>query len=146
MDSQLVIRNRIKLSLKGAQTIIDGTIAEANKIHVPQNIAVTDECGELLAFVRMDNARIGSLDIAVTKARSAATRQRATGEESDGDALRGVRLAVAAKMNVTQIPGGLPIIVDGQVIGGVGVSSGTSQEDLQCAQAGLALFAKSLKP
>jgi uncharacterized protein GlcG (DUF336 family) len=105
---------------------------------VPECIAVVDPAGELLAFTRMDGARPGSIEIALTKARSAARRRRATADEAGGDVLSGVRMALAAQMNVTGIGGGLPIVVDGQTIGAVGVSSGTVDEDVAVAQAGIA--------
>jgi uncharacterized protein GlcG (DUF336 family) len=105
---------------------------------VPECIAVVDASGELLAFSRMDGARPGSIEIALTKARSAARRRRPTAEEAGGDALAAVRLALAAQSNVTGIGGGLPIVVDGQTIGAVGVSSGTSDEDVEVASAGIA--------
>jgi uncharacterized protein GlcG (DUF336 family) len=105
---------------------------------VPECIAVVDPAGELLAFTRMDGARPGSIEIALTKARSAARRRRATADEAGGDVLSGVRMALAAQMNVTGVGGGLPIVVDGQTIGAVGVSSGTVDEDVAVAQAGIA--------
>ncbi len=110
---------------------------KATAIGVPECIAVVDASGELLAFSRMDGARPGSIEIALTKARSAARRRRATGDEAGGDVLNGVRLALAAQSNVTGVGGGLPIVVDGQTIGGVGVSSGTVDEDIEVARAGI---------
>jgi uncharacterized protein GlcG (DUF336 family) len=107
---------------------------------VPECIAVVDSAGELLAFTRMDGARPGSIEIALTKARSAARRRRATADEAGGDVLNGVRMALAAQLNVTGVGGGLPIVVDGQTIGAVGVSSGTVDEDVAVARAGIAAF------
>lgn len=103
-------------------------------------IAVVDAAGELLAFSRMDDARSGSIEIAIAKARSAARRRRATADEGGGDVVSTIRLALASHLNVTGIGGGIPIVVDGQVIGAIGVSSGTTEEDLQVAQAGLDAF------
>jgi uncharacterized protein GlcG (DUF336 family) len=91
----------------------------------------------LIAFSRMDGARAGSIEIAIAKAVSAATRLRPTAEEGRGEALPQLAIALAARLGVTGIPGGLPIVVEGQVIGGVGVSSGTPDEDVQVAQAGI---------
>jgi glc operon protein GlcG len=109
----------------------------AAALGVPECIAVVDAGGELLAFSRMDGARTGSIEIAITKARSAARRLRPTADEGGGDPVAGTRVALASQLNVTQIPGGLPVVVDGQVVGGIGVSSGTSDEDVAVAQAGL---------
>ncbi|MBC5810325.1 MAG: heme-binding protein [Candidatus Eremiobacteraeota bacterium] len=125
------------LSCKGSHVLLHAAEKKAAEIGVPQCIAVVDGSGELLAFSRMDDARPGSIEVAITKARSAARRRRPSGDEAGGDMLSGLRLALASHLNVTGIPGGLPVVVDGQVIGGIGVSSGTSDEDLIVANAGI---------
>jgi glc operon protein GlcG len=125
------------LTSAGARALLDAALAEAARIGVPQCAAVVDAGGFLLAFGRSDGARLASVAIAQTKAVSAATRRRPTAEEAGGDALTQIRLSLAGK-SITGIGGGLPIVVDGQVVGGIGVSSGTVDEDLQCARAGLA--------
>ncbi len=125
------------LTAAGARAVLDAAVAEAARIGVPQCIAVVDAGGHLLAFARGDGARIGSISVAQTKAVSAATRLRPTAEEGGGDALTTIRLALAAD-RVTGIGGGLPIVVDGSVVGGIGVSSGTTDQDTQVARAGLA--------
>jgi len=117
--------------------VVHAAEKKATAIGVPECIAVVDASGELLAFSRMDGARPGSIEIALTKARSAARRRRATGDEAGGDVLNGVRLALAAQSNVTGVGGGLPIVVDGQTSGGVGVSSGPVDEDIEVARAGI---------
>ena len=124
------------LTAAGAHAILHAALAEADRIGVPECVAVVDAGGHLLAFGRSDGARVGSISIALTKAVSAATRKRPTGEEGGGDALTTVRLALAAD-TLTGLGGGLPIVVDGQVAGGIGVSSGTIDEDLIVARAGL---------
>src|SRR5579885_493972 len=96
MDEAFVIRNNVKLSTKGSHVILHAAEKEAARMGVPQCIAVVDEGGHLLAFSRMDGARIGSIPIAITKAVSAATRKRRTEEEGGGDAMTSVRLALAA--------------------------------------------------
>jgi uncharacterized protein GlcG (DUF336 family) len=138
MEEAFVIRDRIALSCKGSHVVLHAAEKKAAAMGVPECIAVVDASGELLAFSRMDGARPGSIEIALTKARSAARRRRPTAEEAGGDALAAVRLALAAQSNVTGIGGGLPIVVDGQTIGAVGVSSGTSDEDVEVASAGIA--------
>jgi len=132
----MILRDQIALTLTGAQAILSAAQAHATGIGVPECIAVVDSGGMLLAFVRMDGARIGSIDIALTKAISAATRKRPTADEGAGDPLVGIKLALAS--TITQIGGGLPIVVDGQTIGAIGVSSGTVPEDVAVAEAGLA--------
>ena len=141
MDSEYVIRDVITLSLAGAQAIVAAAVAKATEIDVDECIAVVDRGGSLLALARMDRGRPASVAIALTKAVSAATRRRATADEAGGDIPLGIRLALASDNTVTNIGGGLPIVVDGQIVGAVGVSSGTVEEDITVAQAGLAALA-----
>lgn len=140
MEEAWIVRERLALSCKGSHVILHAAEKSAASIGVPQCIAIVDAGGDLLAFSRMDGARPGSIEIALTKARSAARRRRPTAEEAGGDVLASVRLGLAAQMNVTGIGGGLPIVVEGQIVGGIGVSSGTSDEDTVVATAGLAAF------
>lgn len=128
------------LTAAGARAILDAALAEADRLGVPQNVAIVDAGGFLLAFGRSDGARPGSVSIALKKAVSAATRRRPTAEEGGGDALTQIRLSLAGE-SVTGIGGGLPILVDGQVVGAIGVSSGTVEEDTLVARAGLAALA-----
>jgi uncharacterized protein GlcG (DUF336 family) len=136
MEPSYVVREQINLSLAGAQAVVAAAAAKAREINVDQCIAVVDRGGSLLAFARMDGARIGSITIALTKAVSAATRRRPTAEEVAGDVPLGIRLGLASNNTVTNIGGGLPLIIDGQVVGGIGVSSGTVDEDAIVAKAG----------
>jgi glc operon protein GlcG len=141
IEESFLTRNNVKLSTKGSHVILHAAEKEAARIGVPQCIAVVDEGGHLLAFSRMDGARIGSIGIALTKAVSASIRKRPTAEEAGGDALTGIRLTLAAGQGkVTGLGGGLPIEVDGQVVGAVVVSSGTGDQDLQVGRAGIAAF------
>lgn len=125
------------LTAAGARAVLDAALAEADRIGVPECVAVVDAGGQLLAFGRNDGARTASISIALTKATSAATRKRATADEGGGDLLATIRSALAADC-VTGIGGGLPLVVDGQVVGGIGASSGTIDEDTIVARAGLA--------
>ncbi|MBD5654634.1 MAG: heme-binding protein [Candidatus Eremiobacteraeota bacterium] len=143
MDEAFVVRDRIVLTCQGGHAVVHAAEIKAASLGVPECIAVVDASGELLAFSRMDGARPGSIEIALAKARSAARRRRPTAEEGNGDVLVTVRLALAAQMNVTGIGGGLPIAVDGQVVGAVGVSSGTSEEDVEVGRAGIAALLES---
>jgi glc operon protein GlcG len=128
------------LTAAGARAVLDAALAEAARIGVPQCVAVVDAGGSLLAFGRSDGARLGSIAIAQKKAVSAATRRRPTAEEGGGDPVLQIRLALANDA-ITGIGGGLPILVDGQVAGAIGVSSGTVEEDTVVARAGLAAIA-----
>ncbi|GAC1523710.1 MAG: heme-binding protein [Vulcanimicrobiaceae bacterium] len=138
MEKAWIRRERLALSCKGGHVILHAAETKAVEIGVPQCIAIVDAGGDLVAFSRMDDARAGPIEIALTKARSAARRRRPTADEAGGDTLAGVRLGLAAHFGVTNIGGGLPIVVEGQIIGGIGVSSGTVDEDTAVASAGLA--------
>jgi len=137
MNEAFLRRDGIVLTAAGAAAILAGAVRKAAEIGVPQCIAVVDAGGHLLAFTRMDGARIPSVTIAQTKAFSAATRRRPTAEDVGGDPINGIRIAIASGGRVTNVGGGLPIVVGDQTIGGVGVSSGTSDEDTIVAQAGI---------
>jgi glc operon protein GlcG len=128
------------LTAAGARAVLDAALAEAERLGVPECVAVVDAGGHLLAFGRSDGARTASISIALTKATSAATRKRATADEGGGDLLATIRSALAAD-RLTGIGGGIPLVVDDQVVGGVGVSSGTIDEDTIVARAGVAALA-----
>ena len=136
-----MIRQAPKLTHKGARAIVEAAEAKGRQIGVPQCIAVVDEGGHLLAFSRMDGGKISSVQVALTKAVSAATRRSPTGpmpSAQDPSVLLSIGLPLATGGSITPIRGGLPIVVDGQVVGGIGVSSGTEDQDVECAEAGLA--------
>lgn len=123
------------LTHAGALAVLHGAIARAEEMQVPQCIAVVDGGGNLLAFVRMDGAKVLSQHTATQKAVTAATTRASTGYAPEDTALK---LALASGLRVTNLKGGLPIVVDGHVVGGIGVGSGTGDEDVAVAQAGIA--------
>jgi glc operon protein GlcG len=119
----------------GAKKIAAGVVAECQKNGWNVAVAVVDNHGFLVYFERMDNTQTGSMDIAVGKARSAATYRRPT--RVFMEAINKGAPATATLPGVFASPGGLPIMVDGKVTGGVGVSGVTGDQDEQCAKAGL---------
>jgi glc operon protein GlcG len=123
------------LTHAGALSVLHGAVTKAEEMQVPQCIAVVDAGGNLLAFVRMDGAKVLSQHTATRKAVTAATTRAATGNAPEEHALK---LALASGLRVTNLKGGLPIVVDGHVVGGIGVGSGTGDEDVAVAQAGIA--------
>lgn len=136
----MISRNHLKLTLAGAKAMLTAAEKKAAEIKVPQCIAVVDDGGHLLAFSRMDGAKISSVQVAITKAISAATRRAPTEPVSSGEevsVLLSLGLSLATGGRLTPIRGGLPIVVEGQVIGGVGVSAGTEHQDVEVAQAAL---------
>jgi uncharacterized protein GlcG (DUF336 family) len=125
----------LKLTLDGAMKLMQAAIAKAREMNVPQCICVVDAGGHLLAMARMDGAFALSVDTALMKAMTAASYGVPTGDIAAGIDLK---LAIATQGKRINLPGGLPVIVDGHVIGGVGVGSGTGEQDRQVANAGLA--------
>lgn len=140
MEEAWIVRGRIALASAGGRAILHAAETKAAEMGIPQCIAIVDAGGDLLAFSRMDGARAGSVEIAITKARSAARRRRPTADEAGGDMLASVRLGLASHMNVTGVGGGVPVVIEGQIVGGIGVSSGTPDEDTVVAMAGLAVL------
>jgi glc operon protein GlcG len=146
----LVTRNQVRLNLAGAEAALAAARAKAAELKVAVNIAVVDDGGHLITFARMDNARPGSAPTAITKATAAATFRTATGPlppkgEPDTLLRLGVSLAAAASGGkATPLLGGVPIVVDGQVIGAVGVGGATGEQDAEVAKAGVQGLLKAL--
>jgi len=128
----------LKLTHAGALQLIAAGIAKATTMGQPQCIAVVDDGCNLLAFLRMDGAKILSEKSSIHKAMTAASSRAPTGE---AHVEVEIKLALATGGVVSNLKGGLPIIVDGHVIGGIGVGSGTGEQDRVVADAALAAFA-----
>ena len=129
----------LKLTCEGAMKLLQAAIAKAADMGVPQCISIVDSGGHLLAFARMDGAFSQSIDTSLMKAKTAASYGKPTGDIAAGVDLK---LAIATRGKRINLPGGLPIIVDGHVIGGVGVGSGsTGEQDRQVAKAALGALA-----
>ncbi len=125
----------LKLTDEGARKIVAAAAAKATAIGQPQCITVVDTGGHMIAFLRMDGAFVQSIDSSMRKAMTAASYGTPTGNIPEGPDLR---LAIATDGRRINLPGGLPIIVDGHVIGAIGIGSGTGGQDVECAKAGLA--------
>lgn len=150
-DAPLVVRAQVRLQLAGAETIVAAARAKAAMIGLKVNVAVVDDGGHLIAFARMDGARPASGPTAITKATTAATFRQETGPLPRGtttpDPLLNLSLqnaAAASGGKITTLYGGLPVVVDGQVIGGVGVGGGSGEQDAEVARAGLAALEEAL--
>lgn len=127
----------LRLTHDGALALLQAAMKKAVEMKQPQCIAVVDDGCNLLAFVRMDGARVLSVESATRKAMTAASNRGPTGGmESD----LGMRLGITTGGKITNLKGGLPIVVDGKVIGGIGVGSGTGDQDREVANAALAAF------
>ncbi|OSQ36562.1 GlcG/HbpS family heme-binding protein [Thalassospira mesophila] len=135
-----------RLSIDDAKILIDGARAKAGEIGVPMCIAIVDESGTLIAFERMDGGKVTSTIIAQDKAFTAAAARKATHEYNavaqPGSLAFGIHTEVGGRLSI--VGGGLPVSVDGEVVGGIGLSSGTPQQDMECAQAGIDHFLAQL--
>ena len=128
-----------RLTLNDARIVLEGAEAKARQIAVDMDIAVVDDGGHLIAFVRMDNARVTSIDVAINKAFTAACARRATHEYAavagPGGPAFGIHTSNQGRFMI--VGGGLPIFIKGVIAGGVGCSSGTPEQDREVAQAGI---------
>lgn len=133
--------NSIKtVSLEDAQRVIQAGIAKATQIGSPSNIAVADAGGHLLAFARMQDAWLGSIDIAINKAFTSrafdiATEQLA-GFAQPGEQFYGIHVSNRGRVMI--FAGGLPLKSGDTVVGAVGVSGGTGEQDQQIVEAAAA--------
>jgi glc operon protein GlcG len=125
------------LTLAAAQKMVAAAQAEAERQHLAGVIAVADDGGWPILVVRMDNAAyVASVELAPGKARTAALFKKPS--QALEDAINHGRIAAVTAHGYIEMQGGLPIVVDGQVIGGIGASFDTPEHDVQIAQAGLA--------
>jgi len=139
MEEEMPMILAPKLILSDARLVLEGSEAKAKEIGIDMDIAVVDDGGHLLAFIRMDNARITSIDVAINKAFTAACARRATHEYAAlagaGGPAFGMHTSNQGRFMI--VGGGLPIFVDGIIAGGVGCSSGSPEQDRKVAQAGI---------
>lgn len=130
----MYLRQTQELTHTAALIVLQGAITKAKAMNVPQCIAIVDSGGNLLAFMRMDGAKVLSQLSATQKAVTAASSRVATGGvPADVE----TKLALATGGQLTNLKGGLPIVMDGQVVGAIGVGSGTGDQDVEVAQAGI---------
>lgn len=127
------------VTMAQAHTIATAAQAEMRKNGWRMAIAIVEPSGTLVLFEKGDDTQYASVEIAQAKARSAALFRRATKEIADG--LKGGSMGVLSMPNAVAVEGGLVIVVDGKVVGAVGVSGGSSEQDAQAGQAGLTALA-----
>jgi glc operon protein GlcG len=126
------------ITLDIAKTAAAAAIAEARKNTWDMAVAIVDTAGSLVYFEKMDDTQAGSVAVAQAKARSAALFKRSTKAFQDTLAAGGEGLRVLGLVGAVPVEGGLPLFIDGKIAGAIGVSGGTSGQDGQCAQAGVA--------
>lgn len=125
------------LSLAVAQSIAEAAMHEALSRKTPVTIAVVDQAGHLLLLQRMDGVHIGTIEVAIAKARSAAMFRRPTAGFAEGLAAGGIGLL--ALPNVMPFPGGMPLLVDDLPVGAIGISGAAPDVDQAIADAAAAL-------
>jgi glc operon protein GlcG len=126
----------LPIGLENARKAATPALAEAAKNNWTVAVAIVDPGGNLVYYEKMDNTQLGSANVAIDKARTAALFKRPTKAFQDvlaggGDSIRILRL-----QGVVPVEGGIPLIVDGKIVGAIGVSGATSAQDAQCAKAG----------
>ena len=133
-----------RLDLTDARKLIRGAAAKAKKIGVPMCIAITDEAGNMIAFERMDGAKILNVDLSADKAFTAAVSRRPTHEHNElcqpGSLVFGIHTSSGGRFST--VGGGYPVIVRGAVVGTIGLSGGAAEQDMESAEAALKAFAK----
>ena len=124
------------ISLENAKKAAAPMLAEARKNNWTMAVAIVDTAGNLVYFEKMDGTQIGSVNVSIDKARSAALFKRPTKVFQDTLAAGGDGLRILRIEGVVPVEGGIPLVMDGKIVGAVGVSGGTSQQDAQCAKLG----------
>jgi len=135
-----------RLTLKDAEIVMQACTEKAREIEVDMDIAITDDSGHMMLFKRMDNARITSIDIAIGKSFTASAARKSTrayGEISvPGKPAFGINTSNQGKFSI--VAGGLPLFAEEQIVGGIGCSSGTPDQDELVAQAGVDCFIEQI--
>jgi uncharacterized protein GlcG (DUF336 family) len=142
MEESQMTRAAVSLDLGDARRIIAAAERKAIEIGIPYNIAVADASGGLVAHIRMDGAWLGSVDISIKKAWTARAFDTSTEELSHvtQSGQQGFGLNTTNDSRVVIFGGGIPVKRDGVVVGAVGASGGSVEQDVAVARAGLAAF------
>jgi len=134
--AQVLIPYGLPVTLETAKQATAPALAEARKNNWTMAAAIVDTGGNLVYFEKMDGTQTGSVAVAIDKARSAALFKRPTKAFQDTLAAGGEGLRVLGLQGAVPVEGGMPLMMDGKVVGAIGVSGGTSPQDGQCAKAG----------
>jgi uncharacterized protein GlcG (DUF336 family) len=126
------------IALESARKVATSALAEARKNNWNMAIAIVDPAGELVYFEKLDGTQAASVNIAIDKARSSARFKRPTKALQDVLATGGAGLRMLALDGAVPVEGGVPILIDAKIVGAIGVSGGTSQQDGEVAAVGAA--------
>lgn len=131
-----------RLSLTDAKILIDGARQKSEEIGIPMCIAVADDSGNLIAFDRMDGGKAHSIMLSQDKAYTSGAARKATHDYNavnvPGNLAFGIDTEAGGR--ISTVGGGIPVVVDGECVGGIGLSGGAPQQDMDCAQAGIDFF------
>ena len=128
------------ISLENAKKAAAAAAVEARKNNWTMAVSIVDIAGDLVYFEKMDGTQTGSVNVAIEKARTAALYKRPSRAFQDTVASGGAGLRILGMSSAIPIEGGIPLLLDGKIIGAIGVSGGTSDQDGICAKAGADLF------
>jgi glc operon protein GlcG len=126
----------LAITLDNAKKAAAPALDEARRNQWTMAVAIVDTGGNLVYFEKMDGTQTGSVLVSINKARSAALFKRPTKAFQDTLATGGDGLRVLGLENAVPVEGGIPLVMDGKIVGAIGLSGGTSQQDGQCALAG----------
>ncbi len=126
----------LSINLETAKKVAASAITEAHKNNWTMAVAIMDTGGHLVYFEKMDGTQTGSVRVAISKGRSAVLFKRPTKAFQETLAAGGEGLRVLGLKGAVPVEGGLPLLMDGKIVGGIGVSGGTSQQDGVVAKAG----------
>ena len=133
----MLVTPTLRLTHSAALKLLEAAVAKADETGQPQCIVIVDASGETVAQLRMDGAKFLSLKSARAKARTAASNRAPSGNIPEDF---GTLIAAATGGEVTRLHGGFPIVVDGEVVGGIGIGSGSAEQDCAVADAALAVL------
>ena len=138
-------RRYTSLTLAEAKQILSAAEKKAESLGIAYNIAVVDAGGHLLSFSRQDGALIGSIDLAINKAYTARMFDKSTSFLATlaqcGSSLFGIHVSHTGRVII--FGGGIPVWYKGAIVGAIGASAGTVEQDVAVAEAGLAAFGKN---
>jgi glc operon protein GlcG len=138
MSAQMPNPYGAPVNVEAAKKVAAAAIAEAKKNGWTVAVSIVDTAGDLVYFEKMDGTQTGSVNVSIEKGRTAVLFKRPTKSFQDTVAAGGDGLRILGLPGAVPVEGGVPLLMDGKIIGAIGVSGATSAQDGQCAQAGAA--------
>ncbi len=136
--AQMPIPYGSPVSIDAAKKVAAAAIVESEKNHWNMAIAIVDGGGNLVYFEKMNDTQIGSIQVSIDKAKAAALFKRPTKAHQDALATGGENLRILKLSGAMPVEGGIPLVIDGKIVGAIGVSGGNSSQDGIVANAGVA--------